>query len=35
MDVKTTFIHGDLEEDIYMKQREGSMVKGKKILCMG
>jgi hypothetical protein len=22
MDVKTTFLHGDLEEDIYMKQPE-------------
>jgi hypothetical protein len=23
MDVKTTFLHGDLEEQIYMKQPEG------------
>jgi len=23
MDVKTTFLHGDLEEDIYMKQPKG------------
>ena len=30
MDVKTTFLHGDLEEEIYMKQPEGFMVKGKK-----
>ena len=30
MDVKTTFLHGDLEEDIYMKQPESFMVKGKK-----
>jgi hypothetical protein len=30
MDVKTTFIHGDLEEEIYMKQPEGFVVKGKK-----
>ena len=22
-DVKTTFLHGDLEEDLYMKQLEG------------
>ena len=42
MDVKTTFLHGDLEEEIYMKQPEGFMVKGKKelacrlrSLCMG
>eukprot|EP00253_Pinus_taeda_P001737 PITA_01737 len=32
MDVKTTFLHGDLEEDIYMKQPEGFAVKGKKEL---
>jgi len=30
MDVKTTFLHRDLEEEIYMKQPEGFMVKGKK-----
>ena len=30
MDVKTTFLHGDLEEEIYMKQSEGFMVKSKK-----
>jgi hypothetical protein len=42
MDVKTTFLHGDLEEEIYMKQPEGFVVKGKKELvckmkksCMG
>jgi len=34
MDVKTTFLHGDLEEEIYMKQPEGFAVKGKKeLLC--
>ena len=34
MDVKTTFIHGDLEEEIYMKQPEGFMLKGKKgLVC--
>eukprot|EP00253_Pinus_taeda_P024292 PITA_24292 len=33
MDVKTTFLHGDLEEGIYMKQPEGFAVKGKKELC--
>jgi hypothetical protein len=32
MDVKTTFLHGDLEEEIYMKQPEGFVVKGKKEL---
>jgi hypothetical protein len=29
MDVKTTFLHGDMEEEIYMKQLEGFVVKGK------
>eukprot|EP00253_Pinus_taeda_P015277 PITA_15277 len=32
MVVKTTFLHGDLEEEIYMKQPEGFAVKGKKEL---
>jgi hypothetical protein len=32
MDVKTMFLHGDLEEDIYMKQPEGFVVKGKQEL---
>jgi hypothetical protein len=32
MDVKTTFLHGDLEEEIYMKQPKGYAVKGKKEL---
>ena len=32
MDVKTTFLHRDLEEEIYMKQHEGFAVKGKKEL---
>jgi hypothetical protein len=34
MDVKTTFLHGDLEEEIYMKQIEGFVMKGKKeLIC--
>eukprot|EP00253_Pinus_taeda_P005574 PITA_05574 len=32
MDVMTSFLHGDLEEEIYMKQPEGFAVKGKKEL---
>ena len=32
MDVKTTFLYGDLEEEIYMKQPEGFVVKGNKYL---
>jgi len=30
MDVKTTFLHGDLEEEIYMKQPERFVVKERK-----
>ena len=34
MDLKTTFLHRDVEEAIYMKQREGLAVSGKKkLLC--
>eukprot|EP00253_Pinus_taeda_P006661 PITA_06661 len=32
MDVKTTFLHWDLEEEIYMKQPEVFVVEGKKVL---
>jgi hypothetical protein len=32
MDVKKMFLHGDLEEEIYMKQSEGFLVKGKQEL---
>jgi hypothetical protein len=30
MDVRTSFLHGDLEEEIYMKKQEGFIVKGMK-----
>jgi hypothetical protein len=32
MDANTTFLHGDIEEEIYMKQPEGFAMKGKKEL---
>lgn len=32
IDLKTTFLHGDLEEEIYMDQPEGFTIKGKEHL---
>ncbi|MCO5606650.1 hypothetical protein L7F22_060838 [Adiantum nelumboides] len=32
MDVKTAFLHGDLDEEIYMKQPEGFIIPGKEHL---
>jgi hypothetical protein len=29
MDVKTTFLHGQLEEEMYMEQPKGFLVEGK------
>ena len=32
LDVKTTFLHGDLEEDIYVSQLEGFIIQGQESL---
>ena len=34
MDIKMTFFHGDLEEEIYMHQSQGFQIQGKeKMVC--
>jgi hypothetical protein len=34
LNVKTTFLHGDLDEEIYMAQSQGFEVKGKEnLIC--
>ena len=33
--VRIVFLHGDLEEEIYMEQHEGFGVKGKETSCVG
>jgi hypothetical protein len=35
LDVKTTFLHGDLEEDIYISQPQGMRSKGRIIWYVG
>ena len=32
MDAKTTYLHGDIEEETYMKQPKCCIVKGRKIV---
>ncbi len=33
MDIKTTFLNGDLEEEIYMEQPEGFTQEGEHLMC--
>ena len=35
MDIKTTFLNGELEEEIYMDQPKGCMVPGKEQKFVG
>ena len=35
MDLKTTFLHGDLEEEVYMNQPEVFSMKGKEEFVAG
>jgi hypothetical protein len=35
MDVKTTFLNGELDEEIYMDQPEGFIAEGKRTRCVG
>ena len=34
MDVKTTFLNGDLDKEIYMNQPKGFVVQGQEIKCV-
>ena len=33
MDINTTFLNGDVDEEIYMEQHEGYVVKDNDIMC--